>query len=80
MLRRTFGPKREEVAEDWRKLNIEELRNLYSSPNNNNNNNNNQTKEVEMDEAPSSQGRHEKCFEHDFRNCWIPLWRPKRRW
>jgi hypothetical protein len=32
MLRRIFGPKREEVSGDWRKLNNEELRNLYSSP------------------------------------------------
>jgi hypothetical protein len=31
-LRRTFGPKREEVTEDWRKLQNEKLRNLYSSP------------------------------------------------
>jgi hypothetical protein len=33
VLRRIFGPKRDEVAGDWRKLHIEELRNLYSSPN-----------------------------------------------
>jgi hypothetical protein len=33
VLRRTFGPKREEVTRDWRKLHNEELRNLYSSPN-----------------------------------------------
>jgi hypothetical protein len=32
MLRRIFGPKREEVAEGWRKLHNEELHNLYSSP------------------------------------------------
>jgi hypothetical protein len=31
--RRIFGPKRDEVTEDWRKLDNEELRNLYSSPN-----------------------------------------------
>jgi hypothetical protein len=33
MLRRIFGPKREEVTGDWKKLHNEELHNLYSSPN-----------------------------------------------
>jgi hypothetical protein len=33
VLRRIFGPKREEVTEDWRKLHNEELHNLYSSSN-----------------------------------------------
>jgi hypothetical protein len=33
ILRRIFGPKRDEVTGDWRKLHNEELRNLYSSPN-----------------------------------------------
>jgi len=28
-----FGPKRDEVTRDWRKLQNEELNNLYSSPN-----------------------------------------------
>jgi hypothetical protein len=32
VLRRIFGPKREEVAEEWRKLHNEELHDLYSSP------------------------------------------------
>jgi hypothetical protein len=32
-LRRIFGPKRNEVIRDWRKLHNEELHNLYSSPN-----------------------------------------------
>jgi PAS domain-containing protein len=32
-LRRIFGPKRDEVTGVWRKLYIEELHNLYSSPN-----------------------------------------------
>jgi hypothetical protein len=31
VLRRIFGPKRDEVTGDWRKLRNEELRNLYSS-------------------------------------------------
>jgi hypothetical protein len=33
LLRRIFGPKRNEVTGDWRKLHNEELRILYSSPN-----------------------------------------------
>jgi hypothetical protein len=33
VLRRIFGPKRDEVTGDWRKLHNEELRNLYSLPN-----------------------------------------------
>jgi hypothetical protein len=32
VLRRIFGPKRDEVTGEWRKLHIGELRNLYSSP------------------------------------------------
>jgi hypothetical protein len=32
VLRRIFGPKRDEVAGDWRQLHNEELHNLYSSP------------------------------------------------
>jgi hypothetical protein len=31
--RRIFGPKRDEVTEEWRKLHNEELHILYSSPN-----------------------------------------------
>jgi hypothetical protein len=31
VLSRLFGPKREEVTGDWRKLHIEELHILYSS-------------------------------------------------
>jgi hypothetical protein len=34
VLRRIFGPKRDELAGEWRKLHNEELNNLYSSPNN----------------------------------------------
>jgi hypothetical protein len=33
VLRRIFGPKRDEVTGEWRKLHNEELRDLYSSPN-----------------------------------------------
>jgi hypothetical protein len=32
ILRRIFGPKRDEVTGEWRKLQNEELHNLYSSP------------------------------------------------
>jgi hypothetical protein len=33
VLRRIFGPKKDEVMGEWRKLHNEELHNLYSSPN-----------------------------------------------
>jgi hypothetical protein len=32
VLRRIFGPKRDEMTGEWRKLHNEELYNLYSSP------------------------------------------------
>jgi hypothetical protein len=32
IVRRIFGPKRDEVTGEWRKLHNEELHNLYSSP------------------------------------------------
>jgi hypothetical protein len=32
VLRRLFGPKRDEATREWRKLHNEELRDLYSSP------------------------------------------------
>jgi len=31
VLRRVFGPKRDEVTGEWRKLHIEELNNMYST-------------------------------------------------
>jgi hypothetical protein len=33
VLRRVFGPKRDEVIGEWRKLHTEELSDLYSLPN-----------------------------------------------
>ena len=33
VLKRVFGPKRDEVREEWRKPHNEELNDLYSSPN-----------------------------------------------
>jgi hypothetical protein len=33
VLRSIFGPKRDEVTREWRKLHNEELNDLYSSPN-----------------------------------------------
>jgi hypothetical protein len=33
VLRRLFGPRRDEVTGDWRRMHNEELNDLYSSPN-----------------------------------------------
>jgi hypothetical protein len=33
VLRRIFGPKRDEATAEWRKLHDEELNDLYASPN-----------------------------------------------
>jgi len=33
ILRRIFGPRRDEVSEEWRRMHNEELNDLYSSPN-----------------------------------------------
>jgi hypothetical protein len=33
VLGRSFGPKRDEVTEEWKKMHTEQLNDLYSSPN-----------------------------------------------
>jgi hypothetical protein len=54
VLRRIFGPKRDEVLGGCRKLHNEELHNLYSSPNTDNYND--EVKEDEMGRACSTKG------------------------
>jgi hypothetical protein len=56
VLRGIFGLKRDEVIGDYRKLNNEELHNLYSSPNND------QVKEDEMGRACSTNRGEEECI------------------
>jgi hypothetical protein len=58
VLRRIFGPKRDEVTAGWRKLHNEELHNFYSSPNNYNY----QVKEVEIGRACSANGGEDECI------------------
>jgi hypothetical protein len=57
VLRRIFGPKRDEVTGDWRKLHNEELHNLYSSPSKIR-----MVKEDEIGMACSTNGREEECI------------------
>jgi hypothetical protein len=57
VLRRTFGPKRDEVTGGWRKLHTEELNNLYSSPSIIR-----LIKEDEMRRACSTNGGEEECI------------------
>jgi hypothetical protein len=57
VLRRIFGPKRDEVTRGWRKLHNEELHNLYSSPNIIQND---QVKEDGMGRASSPNGGEDK--------------------
>jgi hypothetical protein len=58
VLRRIFGPKRDEVTGEWRKLH-NELHNLYSSPNVIRND---QAKEDEMGRVCSMNGGEEECI------------------
>jgi hypothetical protein len=55
-LRTIFGPKGDEVTGGWKKLHNEELRNIYSSPNND------QVKEDELSRACSMDGGEEECI------------------
>jgi hypothetical protein len=57
VLRRIFGPKRDEVTGDSRKLHNEQLHNLYSSPNIID-----QVKEDGMGRACSTNGGDEECI------------------
>ena len=52
VLRKIFGPERDEVTEEWRKLHYEELNDLYCSPNV-------QIKKNEMDGVCSTYGGEE---------------------
>jgi hypothetical protein len=59
VLRRIFGPKRDEVIGGWRKLHNEELHNSYSSPSIIRIY---QVKEDEIGGACSTNGVEEKCI------------------
>jgi hypothetical protein len=61
VLRRIFGPKRDEVTGGWRKLHNEELRGLYSSPSIVKSD---QSKEDEMGWACGAHGGGEGCIQH----------------
>jgi hypothetical protein len=60
VLRRIFGPKRDEVTGGWRKLHNEELQGLYSSPSIISD----QSKEDEMGGACGAHGGGEGCIQH----------------
>jgi len=69
VLRRTFGPKRDEGTEEWRTLHIEDLSDLYSSPN-------------IIRVACSTYGGVEGCTQGSGGETWgkEPLGRPRGRW
>jgi hypothetical protein len=77
VLRRIFGPKRDEVTQEWRRLHNEELNDLYSSPNIIR-----VIKKNEVGRACSTYGGGERCIQ-DFGGGpegRRPLGRPRRRW
>jgi hypothetical protein len=59
VLRRIFGPKRDEVTGEWRRLQKEELYDLYS----NKYNSGDQVKKNEMGGACGTNGRRERCVQ-----------------
>jgi hypothetical protein len=79
VLRRIFGPKRDEVTGGWRKLHNEELRDLYSSPS-----------IIRIIKARRMRWAGHVARMGEKRNAywllvgkpegWRPLGRPKRRW
>ena len=75
VLRRVFGPKRDEVTGEWRKLHNEELNDLYCSPN-----------IVRLIKSRSMRwAGHVACMgeRRGVTGFWwgkIPLERPRRRW
>ena len=79
VLRRIFGPRRDEVTGEWRRFHNEELKDLYSSPNNVR-----VIKSRRMRWAGhvARMGKERGCIG----SCWgkpegkRPLGRPKRRW
>jgi hypothetical protein len=68
-LRRIFGPKREEGTDEWRRLHIEDLSDLYSSPN-------------IIRVACSTYGGEQKCTQRSGGETLgkEPLGRPRGRW
>jgi hypothetical protein len=77
VLRRIFGPKRDDVTGEWRKLHSEELHNLYSSPDIIRQVKSSQGNEVGG--AFSTHGRGEKSVQGKPEGK-ISLGRPRRRW
>jgi hypothetical protein len=79
VLRRIFGPKRDEVTRGWRKLHIEELNDMYSSPSIVQMI---KIKKNEMGGACSTYGERKGLCRVFVEKCEgkRPLRRPKRRW
>jgi hypothetical protein len=75
MLRRIFGLKRDEVIRDWRELHVEELRNLYSPPNNSND----KFQGYELGRACCTHGGEQECMQ-SFDEGKRPLGRFTRKW
>jgi hypothetical protein len=58
VLRRIFGPKRDEVTGEWRRLHNKYLYALYSSPNSDD-----QVKKTEMGRTCGTYGGEERCIQ-----------------